>query len=99
MGLDEINLQVLREAAEEEVPTDCKRGIIISFLKEKELESYRPLSLTSVPGKVMEQILLESMLRQMENKEGIDDLQHGFTKCKWWLANLMVFTQIAKAWI
>lgn len=33
MGPDEINLQVLREAAEEEVPTDWKRGIIILIFK------------------------------------------------------------------
>lgn len=44
--------------------------------------NYISVSLTLVPSKVMEHIVLEIMGRHVENHEGIDDNQHGFTKGK-----------------
>lgn len=76
-----------------EVPSDGKRGNKIStFKKEKKgrPREHRPASLAFVPGKIMEEIQ-KTMLRYMENKVVIADSQHGFTKSKLCLTNLVAF--------
>lgn len=64
------------------------------FLKEKKKEglgSYRPVSVTSVPVKITAQILLETVLKHLGNKEVTGDSQHGFNGSRSCLASLVAF--------
>jgi len=63
----------------EEVPEDWEKANVIPvFMKSK--ERLQPRHLHLIPGKVMEQIILEDTLKHMKEKNVIGISQHGFIK-------------------
>ncbi|KFP50064.1 hypothetical protein N323_05702, partial [Cathartes aura] len=57
-----------------QVPDDWKKANVIPVFKKDKKEdpgNYRLFSLTSIPGNVMEQLMLETISRHMEDKKAI----------------------------
>ncbi|GAB0195083.1 mitochondrial enolase superfamily member 1 [Grus japonensis] len=77
-----------------EVLADCKLANVIPLCKKdvrEDPENYRPVSLTSLPGKIMEKIILGTIERHLKNNAIIRHSQQGITKGKSCLTNLISF--------
>ncbi|KAK4825574.1 LOW QUALITY PROTEIN: hypothetical protein QYF61_000573 [Mycteria americana] len=77
-----------------EVPADWRLANVTPIYKKgqkEDLGNYRPVSLTSVPAKLMEQIILSAITRHVEDNQGIKPSQHGFRKGRSCLTNLISF--------
>lgn len=75
-----------------EVPEDWRLADTTPIFKKgrkEDLGNYRPVSLTSIPGKVMEQIISSEIAQHMRGVQGIRPSQHGFMKGRLCLTNLI----------
>jgi len=77
-----------------EVSVDWKLANVMTIYEKGQKEDqghYRPVSLTLVPGKVMEQIILSAIIWHIQDNEAIRPSQHGFMKSRSCLTNLICF--------
>jgi len=84
-----------------EVSEDWRKANVTPVFKKGKKEdpgNCRPVSLTSIPGKVMQQLILEAIIKQVEEKKVIRSSQHGFTKGKSCLTNLIAFYDDVTGW-
>jgi len=84
------------------VPKDWRKANVTPIFKKGKKENpgnYRPVSLTSIPGKVMEQLILEVIIKQVEEKKAIRSGQLGFTKGKRCLTSLIAFYNGMTGWV
>ena len=76
------------------VPTDWKLANVMPIYKKGRKDgpgNYRPISLTSVPGKLMEQLILSTITQHVRDNQMIRPSQHGFMKGRSCLTNLISF--------
>ncbi|RMC19979.1 hypothetical protein DUI87_00824 [Hirundo rustica rustica] len=77
-----------------EVPNDWKLANVTPIHKKGAKEdpgNYRPVSLTSVPGKIMEQFILSAITQNLQDGQGIRPSQHVFRRGRSCLTNLITF--------
>ncbi|CAM4648439.1 unnamed protein product [Caretta caretta] len=76
------------------IPEDWKRANIVPHYKTGNKDNpgnYRPVSLISVPRKIMEQIIKQSICKHLEDNKVINNSQSGFVKNKYCQTNLIAF--------
>ncbi|KAK4810854.1 hypothetical protein QYF61_008826 [Mycteria americana] len=79
-----------------EVPVDWRVANVTPIYRKgrkEDLGNYRPVSLTSVPGKVMEQITLSAITQHVRDNQVIRPSQHGLMKGRSCLTNLISFCE------
>ncbi|XP_038671336.1 uncharacterized protein LOC119975618, partial [Scyliorhinus canicula] len=76
------------------VPEDWRIANVVPLFKKGSRDNpgnYRPVSLTSVVGKVLERIIKDTIYNHLDRNNMIRDSQHGFVKGRSCLTNLIEF--------
>ena len=79
--IEPLNTIFCRSLIEGQLPQDWKDGNITPMFKKGKrhiLGNYRPLSLTSIPCKMLERVLRNAIMEHMESNHQLNDVQHGF---------------------
>lgn len=89
-----LSIMFTRSLCYSEIPEDWKAANVIPIFKKgskKDVENYRPISLTSLVGKVLEKVVKDSIQSHLDEHKLIVDSQHGFRSGKSCLTNLLEF--------
>ena len=79
------------------VPQDWKDAIVSPLFKKgskAKAENNRPVSLICIVGKILEAITKKQICRHLDSFKLIQNSQHGFTKGRSCLTNLLEFMEI-----
>lgn len=77
------------------IPKDWKTANVVPIFKKgsrKQLQNYRPVSLTSLVGKILEKIIHKHIQEFLDRNELVKESQHGFREGRSCLTNLLDFT-------
>ena len=77
-----------------EVPSGWRQANVIPIFKKGNralMSNYRPVSLTSIVGKLLESIITNQIREHLEKLSLINDSQHEFSKGRSCLINLLTF--------
>ena len=92
-----LYLMFRKSIDESVVPLDWRSANVSPVFKKKgnrqHPENYRPVSLTSVVGKVLESIMRDQMTQYFEVNKLIAESQHGFRRGRSYATNLLVFIE------
>ena len=83
-----------KSMATSEVPTDWKKANVTPIFKKgrkSDTGNYRPISLTSIAGKVMESLIKQEIMDHLLRNSLISDSQHGFMPKRSTTTNLLAF--------
>ena len=78
------------------VPQGWKEARVVPLFKKGKRdrpENYRPVSLTSIVGKIFESIVKDNIVKHLDRHNLIKGSQHGFTKGRSCLTNLLQFIE------
>ncbi|KAK4813812.1 hypothetical protein QYF61_026416 [Mycteria americana] len=96
--LPKLSAEHVKEEIQHTNQSNWRKANVIPIFKKDKQEDPGLASLTSAPGKVIEQIILENISRNVKDKKDIRSSQHGFTKGKSCLTNLRTFYDERLAW-
>ena len=80
----------------ESVPQDWRDANVVPLFKKgsrSKAQNYRPVSLTSVVGKILESIIKDNVVEHLDRHKLLRDSQHGFLSGRSCLTNLLDFLE------